>query len=365
MQRVRRRALGQVAPQWLTPSTINTFLPNQRRYLSIQELDNQRQGKERVVVLGSGWAGFTLSRALDPKKYQIVVVSPRSYFVFTPLLAGTSVGTLEFRTTLEPVRSFRARGFGAEYFQGWADKVDFETKKLAVEESVEDPLPSRALTLGPNEGKSLEQQNEEKKVEAQKGELFEMDYDKLIVSVGCYAQTFNTPGVKENAYFLKDVGDARRIRNRLLSCFEIAGLPTTSEEMKKMYLNFAVVGGGPTGIEWSAELYDMIHEDMKRLYPELVKYVTITVYDVAPTVLSMFDKRLSDYAMKTFGRQGIEIKTSHHIQEIRRGVPEGNKPSPGLKDGSSLYTLKIAEEGEIGAGMVVWSTGKFSISHTS
>lgn len=50
--------------------------------------------------------------------------------------------------------------------------------------------------------------------------------------------------------FLKDVGDARKIRNRILACFEAAALPTTSEEMKKTLLNFAVVGGGPTGIEW-------------------------------------------------------------------------------------------------------------------
>ncbi|EME80244.1 uncharacterized protein MYCFIDRAFT_189859 [Pseudocercospora fijiensis CIRAD86] len=311
-----------------------------------------RARKERVVILGSGWAGFTLSRALDPKKYQIVIVSPRSYFVFTPLLAGTSVGTLEFRTTLEPVRSFRGRGVGAEYFQAWADKVDFESKTLAVEEAVEDDVPSRALTPGLKEENPTQQ-----KSAAKKGELFEMGYDKLIISVGCYAQTFNTPGVRENAYFLKDVGDARRIRNRLLSCFEIAALPTTSVETKKMLLNFAVVGGGPTGIEWSAELYDMVYEDIKRLYPELVQYVKITVYDVAPTVLGMFDKRLSDYAMKTFGRQGIDIKTSHHIQELRLDVPEGKQPPPGVRDGGSLYTLKIEEEGEIGCGMVVWSTG--------
>lgn len=187
-----------------------------------------------------------------------------------------------------------------------------------------------------------------------KGELFNMSYDKLVIAVGCYAQTFNTKGVKENAYFLKDVGDARKIRNRLLSCFENAALPTTSEEMKKVFLNFAVVGGGPTGIEWSAELYDMVFEDMKRLYPELIKYVKITVYDVAPTVLSMFDESLSKYAMKTFHRNGIEIKTSHHVEELRAGLPEGYA---GVKGSNSLYTLKTKEDGEQGVAMCVWSTG--------
>ncbi|KAI5358938.1 putative FAD/NAD(P)-binding domain, FAD/NAD(P)-binding domain superfamily [Septoria linicola] len=359
---VRQPALGGLTSQAFRSSNTSTnispvFKASQRRFLSIQQLDEQRQDRERIVILGSGWAGFTLSRALNPRKYQIVIVSPRSYFVFTPLLAGTSVGTLEFRTTIEPNRAFAGRKYGAGFFQGWADTVDFEKKTLAVEEAVEDPMASRALTGAQIEDKSTEQREQEKEVEKKKGELFPLSYDKLVVTVGCYAQTFNTPGVKEHAYFLKDVGDARRIRNRLLSCFEIAALPTTSEEMKRVYLNFAVVGGGPTGIEWSAELYDMVHEDMKRLYPELIQYVNITVYDVAEKVLSMFDESLGKYAMKTFARQGISIKTSHHIQELRQGLPEGKEASPDVKDGSSLYTLKVKEQGEIGVGMCVWSTG--------
>lgn len=74
--------------------------------------------------------------------------------------------------------------------------------------------------------------------------MFEMSYDKLVISVGCYSQTFGTPGVRENALFLKDVADARKIRKRLLACFETAACPTTSEELKKNLLNFAIVGGG-------------------------------------------------------------------------------------------------------------------------
>ena len=66
-----------------------------------------RKDRERVIILGSGWAGYTVARELDSKKYQAVVVSPRSYFAFTPLLASTSVGTLEFRTALEPIRTRR------------------------------------------------------------------------------------------------------------------------------------------------------------------------------------------------------------------------------------------------------------------
>lgn len=51
-----------------------------------------------------------------------------------------------------------------------------------------------------------------------KGQLFDLSYDKLVVAVGCYSQTFGTPGVKENALFLKDVTDAVKIRKRVLDC---------------------------------------------------------------------------------------------------------------------------------------------------
>jgi NADH dehydrogenase len=128
----------------------------------------------------------------------------------------------------------------ADFIQGWADSVDFANKKISIEEAVDDPRQGLALTGDPHENKSLG----EKAAENKKGKLFDMSYDKLIITVGCYSQTFGTPGVKEHALFLKDVGDARKIRNRLLACFETAALPTTTDQMKKNLLNFAVVGGG-------------------------------------------------------------------------------------------------------------------------
>lgn len=171
-------------------------------------------------------------------------------------------------------------------------------------------------------------------------------------------------GVREHAHFLKDVGDARRIRNRLLSCFEIASLPTTSSRMRDILLNFAVVGGGPTGIEWSAELRDIISEDMSKFYPELYKRAKITVYDVAPTVLSMFDEKLANYAANTFKREGIDIKTSHHITALKRGAPQPSGNASGtsadqneVRAANTAYTLVTKEDGEIGCGMCVWSTG--------
>lgn len=104
------------------------------------------------------------------------------------------------------------------FFQGWADSVDFRGKTVTIEEGVDDPNQGLALAGDRHEGESQAERTKEKAEEAKKGQLFDLKYDKLVISVGCYSQTFGTPGVREHALFLKDVGDARKIRNRLLAC---------------------------------------------------------------------------------------------------------------------------------------------------
>ena len=304
--------------------------------------------------------GFVLSRKLSPKKFQTVVVSPRSYFVFTPLLNSTAVGTLEFRTVLEPVRSRYKPS--VDFVQAWADDVDLNRKMLTVEESVVDQRQGHAMTEGLYHNDTARVAESEKQGKRVEGKRWEIKYDKLVISVGCYSQTFNTKGVKENAFFQKDIGDARRIRKRVLECFEIASLPTTREALRKQLLNFAVVGGGPTGSEFAAELSDLVREDMTKLYPGLAPMVRITVYDVMPTVLSMFDENLGRYAMQAFKREGVHIRTSHHVRELRPGLPktEGEEKLDGVADTRGCYTLTTEEDGDIGIGMCVWSTGNMT-----
>ena len=150
-----------------------------------------------------------LSRELDRKKFQTVVVSPRSHFVFTPLLASTAVGTLEFRTTLESVR---ARRSGVEFIQGWGDDINFNEKKLQIEQASMRTLPHSARG-----GDAVALYGSDSATK-RKGQVFDLKYDKLVVAVGCYSQTFGTPGVREHALFLKDVTDAVKIRKRVLEC---------------------------------------------------------------------------------------------------------------------------------------------------
>jgi NADH dehydrogenase FAD-containing subunit len=108
-----------------------------------------------------------------------------------------------------------------------------------------------------------------------------------------------------------------------------------------------------TGVEFAAELFDLCNDDLKKLYPTLVPLVKISIYDVAPKILPMFDTKLADYAIERFRRDGIEVKTKHNILGLRRGLPEGQD----IAGAEACYTLKTKQEGEIGVGMCVWSTG--------
>ncbi|KAF6802185.1 pyridine nucleotide-disulfide [Colletotrichum sojae] len=295
---------------------------------STSSISTTEYKRERVVILGSGWAGYAFARELDPKKYERILISPRSYFVFTPLLASTSVGTLEFRSTLEPVRRLGLDAF----HQAWADDVDFSRKLVRIEKVTSEDPTSHTLPSKP--------QNQPK------GETIEVPYDKLVISVGAYSQTFGIEGVKEYANFLRDIGDARSIRLKVLQLFEKASWPTATDEQRRGLLHFAVVGGGPTGIEFAAELHDLIHDDLSKIYPHLMEFVSITIYDIAPKVLPMFDQQLATYATEQFKRQGISVRTEHHLQRIR----------PDDRGGLKL-TIKEYGDEEISAGICVWSTG--------
>ena len=80
--------------------------------ISIRSFGNVFQ-RPRVVILGSGWAGNTLARRLQKKKFDVRMISPSNHFLFTPLLPSTAVGTLEFRAIQEPVRTIP----GLKYYQ--------------------------------------------------------------------------------------------------------------------------------------------------------------------------------------------------------------------------------------------------------
>ncbi|KAL2938018.1 External alternative NAD(P)H-ubiquinone oxidoreductase B1 mitochondrial, partial [Bienertia sinuspersici] len=173
---------------------------------------------------------------------------------------------------------------------------------------------------------------------------FSLEYDYLVIAVGAQVNTFNTPGVMEHCHFLKEVEDAWRIRRSVIDCFEQAVLPELSDEEKRNNLHFLIVGGGPTGVEFAAELHDYILEDLVKLYPRVKEFIKITVIQSGDHILNTFDERISMFAEKKFSRDGIELLTGCKVVSVS----------------DDSITMNIKATGELCAvpyGMVVWSTG--------
>eukprot|EP00475_Leptophrys_vorax_P030006 TRINITY_DN4459_c0_g1_i1.p1 TRINITY_DN4459_c0_g1~~TRINITY_DN4459_c0_g1_i1.p1 ORF type:complete len:455 (-),score=107.72 TRINITY_DN4459_c0_g1_i1:74-1384(-) len=265
--------------------------------------------RPEIVVLGAGWGGFQFARRISKKLCSVTVVSPRNHFLFTPLLASTTVGTLEFRAIIEPVRTIP----GVSYLQANALSVDHLKKVVTCQDMYTD--------------------------EQGKLRLFDVEYDKLVCAVGALPLTFGIPGVREHAFFLKELSHARAIRQRILECFEHASNPALTEAEKKRLLHFAVVGGGPTSVEFAAELYDFISEDVRKWFPESKEHVRITLVEAGPVLLNAFDKSLSDYALKLFTNRNIQVLTGSAVKEVKQ------------------HELVLKDGRAIPCGIVVWSTG--------
>ena len=182
------------------------------------------------------------------------------------------------------------------------------------------------------------------RAEAPAGETDPLDatlrYDALVIAVGAGVGFFGVPGAEAHALPLKELRDARAVRQRLLRNIEDASLPGLAAEERARLASVVVVGGGPTGCELAAELHDLMHDDLARLYPAgVMAGARITIVEAGAELLSAFDASLRAYALQRFRREGVTVLTGVPVARVGpRGVA--------LKDGS-----------ELSAGLVVWSAG--------
>ena len=297
----------------LKPRFVRKFFPNHyfdqnlKKHLTrhASTLTGQN-GRQTLVILGTGWGGYSLLKNIDKKLFDAIVISPRNHFLFTPLLASTTVGTLEFRSIIEPVRNTKFRD--DHHFQ-LAKAVKLHVgKHVVVCESVLN------------------------------NERYEVSYDKLVIAVGARSNTFNVPGVEKHAFFLKEIAHARAIRNRILTNFELSVHPNITPDEEKRLLHFVICGGGPTGVEFGAELYDFLREDVSRLYSQEKDKVQVTLIE-PHQILPSFDKKLRAFAEK-------KIQQRSRFNLIQSGVVQVEEGSVTLQNGTILP-----------CGLVVWSTG--------
>ncbi|VAH28953.1 internal alternative NAD(P)H-ubiquinone oxidoreductase A1, mitochondrial-like [Triticum dicoccoides] len=274
------------------------------------------KNKPRVVVLGSGWAACRFLKDVDTSAYDVVCVSPRNHMVFTPLLASTCVGTLEFRSVVEPVSRIQpalATRPGSYFFL--ANCTGIDTRKHEVYCTVaagDEQLPTNPYR-------------------------FRVAYDKLVIASGAEPLTFNIKGVQENAIFLREVNEAQQIRRKLLTNLMLSENPGLSEAEKKRLLHCVVVGGGPTGVEFSGELSDFIMRDVRDRYAHVKDYVKVTLIE-ANEILSSFDVGLRQYATNHLSKYGVKL--------VKGVVKEVLPTEIVLSDGT-----------HVPYGLLVWSTG--------
>lgn len=122
--------------------------------------------------------------------------------------------------------------------------------------------------------------------------------------------------MQEYCFFMKETKDAVKLRNRIQEVFELAALPGTEEEDIRKLLAFVVVGGGPTGVEFAGTLSDFLRQDLKRKFPSLMPYVSVTLLQSAQSILTQFDSRLAARALETFEKTEVNVRTGVRVVEV-------------------------------------------------
>lgn len=274
-----------------------------------------------ITITGTGWGAVSLLKKLDTENYNVIVISPRNFFLFTPLLPSCTTGTIEHRSIMEPVRNIlRHKKAVVKYYEAEATKIDYEKKVVYI--------------------------NDESEVKGDTSST-EVPFDMLVVGVGAENATFGIPGVREHSCFLKEVGDAQQIRKRIMDCVETASFKDQSPEERKRLLHMVVVGGGPTGVEFAGELQDFFEQDLKKWVPEITDNFHVTLVEALPNVLPMFSKQLIDYTESTFKEESITIRTKTMVKNVTDKYIEAEYTKP---DGTKEREI-------MPYGLLVWATG--------
>ncbi|KAJ5301470.1 hypothetical protein PENANT_c009G01831 [Penicillium antarcticum] len=277
--------------------------------------------KKTLVILGTGWGSVSLLKKIDTENYNVVVVSPRNYFLFTPLLPSCTTGLIEHRSIMEPIRNIlRHKKASVRFYEAEATKIDYEKRVVYISDDSEI-----------------------------KGDVAhtEVPFDMLVIGVGAENATFGIPGVRENSCFLKEVGDAQNIRKRIMDCIETACFKDQTEDEVKRLLHMVVVGGGPTGVEFAGELQDFFNDDLKKWIPEIKDNFHVTLVEALPNVLPMFSKQLIDYTESTFKEESITIRAKTMVKNVTDKYIQAEVTKPdGTKE---LETIPY--------GLLVWATG--------
>ena len=266
-------------------------------------IDNGSHGElPHVVVVGGGFAGLWATRALASAPVRITLVDRGNHHLFQPLLYQVATAGLSAPDIAAPLRHILRR----------QDNVT-----VLMETVVAIDTPTHKVRLG--NGSAL-------------------DYDFLLLASGATHAYFGHDEWAAHAPGLKTLDDALHIRRRILSAFEQAEAEDDTDTRRAL-LSFAIVGGGPTGVELAGTLAEIARHTLEREFRRIdPRSARVLLLEAGPRILAGFPAALSEKARRQLQALGVEVRT---------GVPVGAIDA----DGVLLGTERIS------ARTVLWAAG--------
>jgi NADH dehydrogenase len=227
--------------------------------------------KTHVVIIGAGFGGMRAAQKLARAPVQVTLIDRRNYHLFQPLLYQVATAGISPHEIAYPVRAIFQKQTNLDFLLAEVRGVDFGAKQVRTDR-------------GP------------------------VGYDCLIISTGAASNFFGNESLAQHALILKDVGDAVALRNHLLRMFEQAS-SETDEARRRALLTFVITGGGPTGVESSGALSELIRVVLRRDYPHLsLSEMRIIVLEASDALLAGFPPKLQARALKDLRAKQVEVR---------------------------------------------------------
>ena len=225
---------------------------------------------KRVIIVGMGFGGIRAARELAGKGMEVVMLDRNNYHLFQPLLYQVATAALEQESIAYPIRAMARRWPETRFRLAEVCGVDLAAKKVMTSE-------------GP------------------------MEYDYLIVSAGSETNYFGMTSIAEHAYDLKKLEHAEALRNQILGLFERA-VKENDPARRRAMLTFVIVGGGPTGVEFSGSLVELVRYVLAKDYPELsITECRVMLVEASGSILVSQPENLRKYAVDRLRRMGVEV----------------------------------------------------------
>lgn len=260
--------------------------------------------KERLVVIGAGFGGLNLIKKIDKKRFDVVLIDCNNYHSFPPLFYQVASSGLEPANIVFALRREMQRRSirGCQFHMGRVHTIDAKARTVSTERET-------------------------------------IPYDKLVIAVGTTNNFFGIEGLEEKVYTLKSASEAIRCRNRIVERLERAAVCKNENERRRM-LTFAVIGGGPTGVEIAGALGEMKRYSLSREYPE------INQADISVKLIEGTDKLLRTMTPKSSADALSQLKSL--MVDVELG-----KTLKAYDDGIITFT----DDTSIPADTVIWTAG--------